>query len=62
VEICGRLDGIPLAIELAGSRMASMTATEVRYRLDQPVPAASRGHAAESGRHQTLRHAGGMVV
>jgi predicted ATPase len=34
VEICQRLDGIPLAIELAASRMASMTASEMRDRLD----------------------------
>ena len=34
VEICRRLDGIPLAIELAASRMASMTVSELRDRLD----------------------------
>jgi predicted ATPase/class 3 adenylate cyclase len=56
VEICRRLDGIPLAIELAASRMASMTAGEVRDRLDQRfrlLVGSRRGLA----RHQTLRHA-----
>jgi predicted ATPase/class 3 adenylate cyclase len=56
VEICGRLDGIPLAIELAASRMASMTASDVRDRLDQRfrlLVGSRRGLA----RHQTLRHA-----
>jgi predicted ATPase len=56
VEICRRLDGIPLAIELAASRMASMTASEVCDRLDQRfrlLVGSRRGLA----RHQTLRHA-----
>ena len=56
VEICRRLDGIPLAIELAASRMASMTPIEVRDRLDQRfrlLIGSRRGLA----RHQTLRHA-----
>nr|WP_090278748.1 adenylate/guanylate cyclase domain-containing protein [Mycolicibacterium komanii]CRL74384.1 LuxR family transcriptional regulator [Mycolicibacterium komanii] len=55
-EICRRLDGIPLAIELAAARMASMTATEVRDRLDHRfklLVGARRGLE----RHQTLRHA-----
>jgi predicted ATPase len=56
VEVCRRLDGIPLAIELAASRMASMTASEVRDRLDHRfrlLVGSRRGLA----RHQTLRHA-----
>jgi hypothetical protein len=56
MEICRRLDGIPLAIELAASRMASMTVSEVRDRLDQRfrlLVGSRRGLA----RHQTLRHA-----
>ena len=55
VEICGRLDGIPLAIELAASRMASMTAGEVRDRLDQRFRLLV-GSRRGLERHHTLRH------
>jgi predicted ATPase/class 3 adenylate cyclase len=54
IEICRRLDGLPLAIELAASRIASMTAIEVRDRLDQRfrlLVGSRRGQL----RHQTLR-------
>ena len=56
VEICRRLDGIPLAIELAASRMASMTASEVRDRLDQRFRLLVGSRRALQ-RHHTLRHA-----
>jgi predicted ATPase len=56
VEICGRLDGISLAIELAASRMAAMTAGEVRDRLDQRLRLLV-GSRRGLSRHQTLRHA-----
>jgi predicted ATPase len=56
LEICHRLDRIPLAIELAASGMASMTANEVRDRLDHRfklLVGSRRGLEC----HQTLRHA-----
>jgi predicted ATPase/class 3 adenylate cyclase len=56
VEICRRLDGIPLAIELAASRMLSMTVTEVRDRLDDRFRLLV-GSRRGLERHQTLRHA-----
>ncbi len=56
VEICRRLDGIPLAIELAASRMATMTAGEVRDRLDQRFRLLV-GSRRGLERHHTLRHA-----
>src|SRR5271163_481637 len=56
VEICRRLDGIPLAIELAASRMGSMTAIEVADRLDQRFRLLVGSRRALE-RHQTLRHA-----
>jgi predicted ATPase len=56
VEICRRLDGIPLAIELAASRMAAMTVGEVRDRLDQRLRLLVGSRRALE-RHHTLRHA-----
>jgi predicted ATPase len=55
VEICRRLDGIPLAIELAASRMAAMTPGEVRDRLDQRLRLLVGSRRALE-RHHTLRH------
>lgn len=55
IDICQRLDGIPLAIELASSRMVSMNAAEVRDRLgDRFRLLVSSRRRPE--RHQTLRH------
>jgi len=56
VEICGRVDGIPLAIELAASRLISMTVAEVRDRLDDRFRLLV-GSRRGLERHQTLRHA-----
>jgi predicted ATPase len=56
VEICRRLDGIPLAIELAAARMASMTASEMRDRLDHRFRLLV-GSRRGVERHHTLRHA-----
>jgi predicted ATPase len=56
VEICQRLDGLPLGIELAASRMASMTASEVRDRLDDRFRLLV-GSRRGLERHHTLRHA-----
>jgi len=56
LEICRRLDGIPLAIELAASRMASMTASEVCDRLGKRFRLLV-GSRRGLERHQTLRHA-----
>ena len=56
LEICRRLDGIPLGIELAASRLQSMTVTEVRDRLDDRFRLLV-GSRRGLERHQTLRHA-----
>lgn len=52
-EICRRLDGLPLAIELAAARMRAMTAAEVVQRLDDGQ-LLTRGPRAVQPRHQSL--------
>ena len=57
VEICRRLDGIPLAIELAAARVASMTPTEIAGHLDERFRLLAGGRRRAVERHQTLRAA-----
>jgi predicted ATPase/DNA-binding CsgD family transcriptional regulator len=55
IEICVRLDGIALGIELAAARMGSMTPVDVRDRLDGRFRLLAGGRGPE--RQQTLRQA-----
>jgi predicted ATPase/class 3 adenylate cyclase len=56
-EICTRLDGIPLAIELAAARVRSMTPSDVLARLDDRFRVLRGGARGGVERHQTLRAA-----
>lgn len=56
-EICRRLDGIPLAIELAAARVASATPTEIAEALDDRFRLLSGRRGRGRDRHQTLRSA-----
>jgi predicted ATPase len=53
-EICERLDGIPLALEMAAAQLGSMTPPEVLARLDERFRLLVGGRRA-AGRQQTLR-------
>ncbi|MCW2920062.1 MAG: protein kinase [Actinomycetia bacterium] len=55
LQICGALDGQPLAIELAAARLRSLTVTEVAARLNDRFRLLSRGDRTKAPRHQTLR-------
>jgi len=57
VAVCRRLDGIPLALELAAARIASMGPGELAERLDQRFRLLTRGSRTARARHQTLRAA-----
>lgn len=54
-DICRRLDGLPLAIELAAARVATLGFEAVASRLDHRLDLLSGGLRSALPRHQTLR-------
>jgi predicted ATPase/DNA-binding SARP family transcriptional activator len=55
VQICNRLSGMPLAIELAAARVKMMSVEEIAKRLDDRFDLLTSGNRAALPRHQTLR-------
>ncbi|CCG04190.1 BTAD domain-containing putative transcriptional regulator [Blastococcus saxobsidens] len=54
LEVCRRLDGLPLAIELAAARTRSMTPTDIAERLDARLDVLTDGSGVPSPRHRSL--------
>ncbi|HEV2474246.1 MAG TPA: tetratricopeptide repeat protein, partial [Chthonomonadales bacterium] len=54
-RICERLDGIPLALELAAARVPVLTLEEIASRLDQRFRLLTSGSRTDLPRHRTLR-------
>jgi non-specific serine/threonine protein kinase len=57
VEICGRLDGLPLAVELAATRVRHLSLAEISDRLDALLPLLIDGSRDHPSRLQTMRNA-----
>ena len=54
-QLCRRLDGIPLALELAAARLRSLSVDQLAARLDQAFRLLSGGSRVALPRQQTLR-------
>ncbi|MGY0056532.1 AfsR/SARP family transcriptional regulator [Streptomyces sp. LZ34] len=55
VEICRRLDGLPLAVELAAARLRALTPRQIADRLDSRFRLLTGGHRTALPRQRTLR-------
>jgi predicted ATPase/class 3 adenylate cyclase len=56
-QICERLDGVPLAIELAAARVGMLTPPQLAQRLDERFRILTGSERGAVERHQTLRAA-----
>jgi non-specific serine/threonine protein kinase len=56
-EVCRRLDGMPLALELAAARVAVLRVEQIARRLDSRLQLLTDGGRTALPRHQTLRAA-----
>jgi predicted ATPase/DNA-binding NarL/FixJ family response regulator len=54
-HICRRLDGLPLALELAAARLRAMSVDDIAQRLDRRFELVSGGDRTAASRHRTLR-------
>jgi predicted ATPase/class 3 adenylate cyclase len=57
VQVCQRLDGVPLAIELAAARVIALSPAELVRRLDRRFQVLAGGRRGAVERHATLRAA-----
>jgi predicted ATPase/DNA-binding SARP family transcriptional activator len=55
LEVCRRLDGMPLALELAAARLRSLGIAQIAARLDDRFQLLTGGSRVALPRHQTLR-------
>ena len=55
IQICRRLDGIPLAIELAAVRLKALSVEQIVERLDDRFRLLTAGSRTAMPRHQTLQ-------
>jgi predicted ATPase/DNA-binding SARP family transcriptional activator/DNA-binding CsgD family transcriptional regulator len=55
LKICRRLDGIPLAIELAAARVGALSVEQMASRLAESLKLLSAGRRTASQRHRTLK-------